>query len=122
MCENSDGLIMKKSLKFYLLAVTAIFSASTSITSCSCSTDGSSTHVSSRVMDKDAYRLGEQHAREAIDLSGNETALQEKLLDIRARITNIRYNLGAQSAADYERGFTRYIKANSDTLTQLLLE
>lgn len=77
--------------------------------------------VSAKIIDKEAYELGEQHAREAITLVDDEPALQELLLDVRARQTNIRMNLGAQAAADYERGFTRFIKANSDTLSKIIL-
>lgn len=47
-------------------------------------------------------------------------ALQDALLDVRARITNIHDRLGAQASADYERGFTDYIKANDDSLARVL--
>ncbi len=73
-----------------------------------------------RVKDHEAYALGEQSAAELISVSDNEPAVQEKLLEIRARATNIGEKLGAQSAADYERGFTRYIEANHDSLARIL--
>ncbi|WP_300805933.1 hypothetical protein [uncultured Duncaniella sp.] len=76
--------------------------------------------VSQRVKDHEAYTLGENHAAELIGIAADESAVQDKLLEVHARVTNIREKLGAQSAADYERGFTRYIEANSDSLARLL--
>ncbi len=88
----------------------------------SCGNDpgGSPVKVSSRVRDHEAYSLGEQHAAVILKVSDNESAVQEKLLDVRARITNISVRLGAQSAADYERGFINYIKENNDSIAGVL--
>ena len=85
-----------------------------------CSGDPAKVKVSEKVHDKKAYALGEQHAREAIALSGDEAALQDKLLDVRARISNISSKLGPQSAHDYEAGFTDRIRHDSDSLAKIL--
>lgn len=85
---------------------------------CSCSHDRN--YVSTHVRDKKAYSLGEEHAQRIIDIRTNESAVQEALLDIRARMTNIDSHLGAQAAADYERGFTDYIRQHDDSLARVL--
>lgn len=83
-----------------------------------CSCDSGS--VPGRVRDKKAYELGREHGEDAVALVENENELQDKLLEIRARRTNIESHLGAQSARDYEAGFTDYIRENSDSLYTLL--
>ncbi|MDE6327316.1 MAG: hypothetical protein K2L91_02195 [Duncaniella sp.] len=88
------------------------------LTSCGDSTP--SRKVSQRVKDHDAYSLGERHAAALIEISSDEAAVQDRLLEIHARATNIGEKIGAQSAADYERGFTRYIQNHSDSLARLL--
>ncbi|MCM1522367.1 MAG: hypothetical protein NC039_06925 [Muribaculaceae bacterium] len=84
----------------------------------SCSGNGNSVFKTSR--DKEAYALGQAHAKEVIAIADDEAALQDKLLEIRARISNIDSKLGAQSATDYEAGFTDGIKAGSDSLARIL--
>ncbi|MDE5988394.1 MAG: hypothetical protein K2H17_03245 [Duncaniella sp.] len=76
--------------------------------------------VSGKVKDKKAYHLGEEHACKLLEQVADEDAVQDELLEIRARISNIGSKLGAQAAADYERGFTDYIRANNDSLARLL--
>ena len=82
----------------------------------SCSGDG----VSSRVRDRKAYNLGREHAARAVELRADETGLQEYLLDVRARATNIGARIGRQAAADYERGFVDGVTASSDSLARIL--
>lgn len=84
----------------------------------SCGCDSGS--VSRHVRDRRAYTLGREHGQKVAGLRGDEPALQEALLDVRARMTNIHDRLGPQSAADYERGFTDYIRANDDSLARIL--
>ncbi len=81
---------------------------------------GGSDGVSRHVRDRKAYALGQEHGERAAGLRDNEAALQDALQDVRARITNIHDRLGAQASADYERGFTDYIKANDDSLARVL--
>lgn len=76
--------------------------------------------VSRHVRDRKAYALGQEHGELTVGLRDNEAALQDALLDVRARITNIHDRLGAQASADYERGFVDYIKANDDSLARVL--
>lgn len=92
--------------------------------SCSCSSSDP-THptqvTEGKVKDKHAYALGEEHAAEAIAISDNQAALEDKLLEVRARISNISSKLGPQSAHDYERGFADYIRTHSDSLARIIL-
>jgi len=88
--------------------------------SCSESTAEREKADDGRVRDKHAYALGQEHGAETVAIQDNQAELEDKLLDVRARITNISSKLGAQSARDYERGFTDYIRANSDSLARIL--
>lgn len=81
---------------------------------------GGADSVSKRVRDHKAYSLGQEHAAKVVSLCSNESALQDALLDVRARMTNIHDRLGAQAAADYERGFVDYITENNDSLARVL--
>ncbi len=53
-------------------------------------------------------------------MSDDEAALQDALLDVRARITNINDRLGPQASADYERGFVDCITEEEDSLAKVL--
>ena len=53
-------------------------------------------------------------------LRDDEASLQDGLLDVRARITNINDRLGAQASADYERGFVDCITEEDDSLAKVL--
>ncbi len=83
-----------------------------------CGGDGS--RVSRHVRDRHAYSLGKEHAERIVKLRNDEPALQDGLLDVRARITNINDRLGPQAATDYERGFVDYITEHDDSLAQVL--
>lgn len=84
----------------------------------SCGND--KTEVTRRVRDRKAYSLGQEHAAAVVALRNDESSLQDALLDIRARITNIHDRISAQSAADYERGFVDYITEKDDSLARVL--
>lgn len=89
----------------------------------SCGDDGQNPQqqkVSKRVRDKKAYALGGEHARKLLEYADDEGRVQDGLLDTRARISNINAKLGAQSAADYERGFTDYVRKNNDSLARII--
>lgn len=104
---------MKRPLLYSLIATLLLIP-----TACNSSTD--SEKVSGRVRDHEAYNLGEKHAAEIISLGDNESAVQEKLLEVHARKSNFKAKINAQSAVDYERGFVSYIKENSDSLSAIL--
>lgn len=86
-----------------------------SVSSC-----GGSEGVSRHVRDHKAYALGQEYGRKVVDLRDDEPSVQDALLDVRARITNIHDRLGTQASTDYERGFVDYIKANDDSLARVL--
>jgi len=81
---------------------------------------GDSEGVSRHVRDRKAYALGQEHGQKVVAMRDDEPAVQDALLDVRARMTNIHDRLGAQASADYERGFVDYIKANDDSLARVL--
>lgn len=93
---------------------------SLSLIVCSCGDSTTSQKVSSRVKDHEAFALGENHAARLIQIADDESAVQEYLLDVKARATNISEKIGAQSAADYERGFKKYIETNCDSIAKIL--
>ena len=104
---------MKKRCLSILLTVLAL-----ALTGCDSRPYGK--EVTARVRDHKAYALGERHAEELISISGDEARVQDELLEIRARIYNFSTMVSPQSGADYERGFTDYITANSDSLARIL--
>lgn len=113
---------MIKSLKAIILT-TILFSGGMTIMT-SCGSDNSSPKnsrkVSSRVVDQNAYGLGAEHARQLLENVGSEDRVQDGLLEVRARMSNIESKFGRQSSVDYERGFTDYIKENCDSLAQII--
>lgn len=114
---------MKYVFRLNRLLIQSLFACGMSLAVMSCggkSGAGNSITVSSRVIDKKAYALGEEHAASLILCADDEGKLQDGLLDIRARITNIDSKLGRQSAVDYERGFTDYIRNNCDSLAKII--
>lgn len=81
---------------------------------------GDSSGVSRHVRDRKAYSLGREHAEMTVASAGDESLLQDRLLEVRARITNINDRLGPQAATDYERGFTDFIRENCDSLAKII--
>ena len=97
------------------------FSIAILLSSCAGADNRKSTRkVSTKVHDRKAYALGEEHAANLLKSADDEDSVQEGLLDIRARISNIEPNLGRQSAADYERGFTDYVRKNCDSHARII--
>lgn len=88
---------------------------------CSCS-DGNAVGKMTfgRVKDKKAYELGASHARVLLENADDEDAVQDALLDVRARRSNIEAKLGSRSAADYELGFIDCIRQNNDSLARII--
>lgn len=105
---------MKHLLKYiFLSTIFTIFAMS--VTAC-----GDRGNVSPYVKDRKAYSLGREHARRIMALRDDEASLQDGLLDVRARITNINDRLGAHASADYERGFVDCITEEDDSLAKVL--
>lgn len=104
--------MLRKSLRTLLMALPLALLA----VSCG----GGKSEVSRHVRDRKAYSLGQEHAAMVVSLRADESSLQDALLDIRARMTNIHDRIGAQAAADYERGFVDYITEKDDSLARVL--
>lgn len=121
MTQFSDTL--KKRLSVTSVAIVLLLlPTATALQSCSCSDDDNRQpeKVSSRVTDRKAYNLGQEHARLLIEHADDNDLVEDGLLDIRSRMSNIESNLGKQSAVDYERGFTDYVRANCDSLARII--
>lgn len=121
MTQFSDTL--KKKLSVTSVAIVLLLlPTAMAFQSCSCSDDDNRQpeKVSSRVTDRKAYNLGQEHARLLIEHADDNDLVEDGLLDIRSRMSNIESNLGKQSAVDYERGFTDYVRANCDSLARII--
>lgn len=110
-------------MRIYIINI-IVLAASLWLTGCSCSSTAEHTvegeKVSTKIEDWKAYNLGAEHAKEIILIAHDEDALQDALLEVRARITNIHTKLGAQSAYDYERGFEECIRTEKDSLARII--
>lgn len=113
---------MRKSLKTIFLTTILLSGGMTAMTSCGGgdSSTKNSRKVSPKVVDQNAYGLGAEHGRLLLENVGSEDRVQDGLLEVRARISNIESKFGRQSSVDYERGFTDYIKENCDSLAQII--
>lgn len=109
-----------KSIIFSIFTSLTLSMAATILSSCSSSGDSATAGSSWRVKDREAYRLGEHDAAEIIRYADDEDFVQESLLEVRARRTNIESKLGRQSAVDYSRGFTEYINKNCDSISRII--
>lgn len=109
---------------FSIFIITTAFTASLWLSGCSCGSGKNQMYegekISSKIEDWKAYNLGAEHAKEIILIAHDEDALQDALLEVRARITNIHTKLGAQSANDYERGFEECIRTEKDSLAKII--
>lgn len=85
-----------------------------------CSSDPHDGKVTPHVRDHEAYTLGKEHAARVAAVAADEGAVQEALLDVRARISNIRSKISPQSAADYETGFRDGLRHDCDSLARLI--
>ena len=66
------------------------------------------------------YNLGARHASDMLIECGDTLAIQEYLLEIAARRSNIGARMGRQAAADYQSGFKDYIINHNDSLARIL--
>lgn len=121
MREDSHDNNMKSRVKTYILAAIITIISSPLTQSCSCDSNVTPTaKPSTRIKDREAYELGAQHASRLLENAENEDMVQDALLDVRARQTNIESKLGRQSASDYERGFSDFIRQHCDSLARII--
>lgn len=65
------------------------------------------------------YKLGREHAARFSRECRTESDIRDGLLDINARIYNIRCRIGQDAADDYAQGFKAYLTEQGDTLANL---
>lgn len=105
------------------LFVTAAIAATTA--GCSCSrTDNAADQTPASLPagnpKSELYNLGARHASDMLVSCGDTLEIQEYLLEIAARRSNIGSRMGRQAAADYQAGFKDYIKSHNDSLARIL--
>lgn len=69
--------------------------------------------------DSGAYKLGMRHGGMLLELT-TEDSVQDFLLEVRARETNIRARLRNSAGEAYVEGFKDYVKAHSDSMAKVL--
>lgn len=103
---------MNKFLKiFFALTVSGII-----LSGC----DSHSTRVRRLKIDREAYKLGEEHGEAVIVLQGDTTALCNRLLDVRTRESDLRHRFGDDTADSYISGFEDYIEEHDRALAEKL--
>ena len=70
--------------------------------------------------DSEPYRLGRTHARQLLSNCHTSDQIRDELLDINARVTNIKYRVGESAANDYLHGLHDELAASSDSLANTL--
>lgn len=72
--------------------------------------------------DSEAWALGRRHAAALVRECADDDQRALRLLDVRARETNIRSRIGDAAADDYIRGFEEGLRENSDSLARVILQ
>lgn len=67
-----------------------------------------------------AKRLGEKHAQEIIELELSDKELMIRILDVKARATEISKKVSHQAAHHYTSSFETYMRQHSDSLAQII--
>lgn len=101
----------------YAAAVTAMC-----VLSASCGSDPATSLHQRRVRtDREAYKLGETHARAIIDLQPDTNAICDRLLDVRTRESDFRLRFGDTTADSYVTGFEDYLGQHDRALAKKIL-
>ncbi len=69
--------------------------------------------------DSGAYKLGMRHGKLLLE-KDSEDSIQDFLLDVRARETNIKARLRESAGDAYIEGFKDYITAHNDSMARIL--
>lgn len=119
MCENCNDnplSIMKKILRILLsVAIPAIMS-----TACSCSDASSAPEQRLRRIAPEVAEAAQAEADTIAMLAGDEQALSDRLLSLRATIYNIGLKHGDRVAEDFESVFTDRLRNLNDSLANVL--
>lgn len=87
---------------------------------CSCRGDAGAQTDDAPISNPKAYALGQRQGSVALDAAADTEALEDVLLDTRARVTEPEQKHGRDAASDYRRGFEDAISASNDTLAATL--
>lgn len=87
------------------------------LTSCSCGESGHSSHKP----DAEAVKAGEAAAQSMIEISADEEAVTDRLLEIRSEIYDVSKQRGEEAALDFEQAFETYLRDNCDSLANIIL-
>lgn len=110
-----------KRLKNLTLAAVAAASFAIFPQRCGCTdTNDSLSTATAKIKDREAYKLGAKHASQLLEHADDEDMVQDDLLEVQARRSNIESKLGSQSASDYQRGFIDHIRQNCDSLARII--
>lgn len=73
-------------------------------------------------MSQRAYNVGIEDANSIMAECHSESAIRARLLDIRAKATNIKYRISEDAAAEYISGFRHGLEQQGDTLAHTLFD
>lgn len=90
------------------------------LSSCVGSNNNSSSDT--RSMSQRAYSLGVEDANAIVSECQTEEAVRIRLLDIRARATNIKNRISEDASEEYLSGFKHGLEQHGDTLATILFD
>ncbi|MCM1028717.1 MAG: hypothetical protein NC342_05895 [Pseudoflavonifractor sp.] len=73
-------------------------------------------------IDTAAWNLGVEHSLKFINECCDDDSRGLRLLEIRARESNIRHQMGEETADSYVKGFEEGLRENSDSLANVILQ
>lgn len=102
---------------------TSIISLLLAVALSSCSSDRKDRSASdTRSMTQRAYNLGIEDANAILTECHTEAAIRIRLLDIRAKATNIKGRVSEDAAHEYISGFRHGLEQHGDTLATALFD
>ncbi len=107
--------------QLHIMLISAVALLSTALSSCSGDNNRTSAH-DTRSMAQRAYSLGTEDANAIIAECHTETAVRIRLLDIRAKATNIKSRISEDAAHEYLSGFRHALEQHGDTLATTLFD
>lgn len=88
----------------------------------SCGGSNGNSSSDTRSMSQRAYTLGIEDANAIVSECMTQEAIRIRLLDIRARATNIKNRISEDAAEEYLSGFKYGLEQHGDTLATILFD